>query len=164
MPFPALALLEAAAEVQEPRRRFRVRLGVPGAVLVAALLYFVWVALLATRAVQLNFLEPFWTVDDWARTGAVLFAVLLSGLVVQAALARRRGAAQAPAWSPAPVPRARAPDELVMTGETLRGLRVLEYSRPPKSEHRLAVYAKCLVPVDGAHVLRVEDLIAEARE
>ncbi|MCA1812678.1 MAG: hypothetical protein LC624_01855 [Halobacteriales archaeon] len=159
-PFPALLALEMA---DEPRER-RLRIGLPGVVLVVALLYFVWVGLLATRVLRLNFLEPFWTVDDWARSGAALFVVLLLVLIVQAFLRRQQGVAVAPAWSAAPVSQARIPDELVMTGETVQGQRVLEYSKPPKSEHHNAVYAKCLVPVDKGFVLRVEDLVAEAKE
>jgi hypothetical protein len=160
-PLVSLAVLEVAEVEERPRR---LRIGLPGAVLIVAALYFVWVALLAMRVLRLNFLEPFWTVDDWARSGAILFVVLLLALVAQAAMARRQGSDAAPAWHAAPVARVRAPDEIVMTGETVQGARVLEYSRPPKSEHAQAVYAKCLVPVQPGYVLRVEDLVADAKD
>lgn len=65
-----------------------------------------------------------------------------------------------------PEPRARLPadDELVVTSEQQQGLRVLEYSRPGKSRHRGAVYAKTYVPVTKEFVLRVETLAAEGRD
>jgi len=161
-PFPALSLLEAAELDERPARRWR--LGLPGAILVVGFLYLVWVLLLATRVLRLNFLEPFWTVDDWARSGAVLFVVMLVALLAQWFMARNDAAAVAPAWHAAPQARTAIPDELVMTGETWQGKSVLEYSKPPKSEHQRAVYAKCLVPIDAGFVLRVEDMVAEAKE
>lgn len=55
-------------------------------------------------------------------------------------------------------------DELVMTAETQQGLRVAEYSRPAKSRHPGAVYAKTYVPVLKDVVVRVETLIAEGAD
>ena len=59
---------------------------------------------------------------------------------------------------------AREDDETVLTAETQQGLRVLEYSRPAKSRHKGAVYAKTYVPVTKEFVLRVETLAAEGRD
>ena len=65
---------------------------------------------------------------------------------------------------PEPVARAPVDDELVVTAEPQQGLRVIEYSRPAKSRHKGAVYAKTYVPVTKEHVLRVETLAAEGRD
>lgn len=135
----------------------------PLAVLLVAFAYFAWVVLLGTGAVALPGLEPGVRLEDWALGGVALLLVLLGVLVADAARARRAGP-QAPAAPALPEGGARLweRDEVVATGETWHGLRVLEYSRPPKSEHGPAVYAKCYVPVDEAYVLRVESLVAEA--
>jgi hypothetical protein len=167
----AMALLPLAVlELARPARRSRSAPSLPLVALVVAVLYFLWVALLATRTIVLTGLEPGITPEDWAVGGAVLMLLLLvlliydyqrqnRGLLEQAEAAP----AAAPAYAPAPQTRA-VPDELVVTAETWQGRRVLEYSRPPKSERPAAVYAKVLVPIDGQLVLRVEDLVAEARE
>ena len=63
-----------------------------------------------------------------------------------------------------PVSRVREDDEVLVTAEQQQGLRVLEYSRPAKSRHKGAVYAKTYVPVTKEHVLRVETLAAEGRD
>lgn len=52
-------------------------------------------------------------------------------------------------------------DELVTTGENQQGLQVVEYSAPAKSRNANSVYTKTYVPVSGAHVLRVETLVAD---
>jgi hypothetical protein len=58
-------------------------------------------------------------------------------------------------------PRAALDDEHVLTGETQQGMRVLEYSRPAKTQNKGAVYAKTYVPVTKEFVLRIETLAAE---
>lgn len=55
-------------------------------------------------------------------------------------------------------------DEMLVTSEVVKDLRVLEYSAPSKSLHSGAVYAKTMVPVTKEHVLRVETLAAEDYE
>lgn len=52
-------------------------------------------------------------------------------------------------------------DELLTTSENQQGLLVVEYSAPAKSRNANAVYTKTYVPVTGAHVLRVETLVAD---
>lgn len=174
----ALAALELAATPEErPRARLRSQVTLPVVVLVIAVLYFLWAALLGLGIIALPALEPTITPADWAVFGALLFLVLLILLAVEyrrtrggtyeppAPAAGHRAAATTPQAAPAAAPSSRwIPDELVVTAETQQGRRVLEYSRPPKSEHPRAVYAKCLVPVDPQLVLRVEDLVAEAKE
>jgi hypothetical protein len=161
------ASLSLEAPVERPRRaRARHGIPVPVAVLAVGLAYFVWVAVLGTNALRLNFLEPTVTVLDWVNGGAVLMVALLLLLVVWS---RRQRGAEPAAEAGAEAPSAASysgdlDDELVMTAEQWQGLRVLEYSRPPKSVHAVAVYAKCLVPVDAQYVVRVEDLVAEARD
>lgn len=157
----ASVLLEVAAG--EPRVKAR-RRSVPGVVLLVALLYFAWVALLGTRVIALPGLEPTITLADWALLGAVLMVVLLLVLLWDYTRVRRGLAAPQAQATQVPARHAWVPDELVLTAETWQGRRVLEYSRPPKSGPTAAVYAKCYVPVDGEYVLRVEDLVAQARE
>lgn len=55
-------------------------------------------------------------------------------------------------------------DETRRTTEERQGLRVLEYSAPPKSRHKGAVYTKDYVPVSKEWVLRVETMVAEPRD
>lgn len=161
-----LAALELAATPE--RRRAAPRLTLPLVALVIAVVYFTWVALLGLRIVILSSLEPTITPADWAAFGGLLMLVLLVLLVLDYRKARDRAfeEAEAPAAAdtvPTPVFGERSvPDELVVTAETWQGRRVLEYSRPPKSEHGAAVYAKCTIPVDAQLVLRVEDLVAES--
>ena len=160
-----LAVLELAVQDRAGARR---RVSLPLVVLVVGVLYFVWVALLGLRIVILRSLEPTITPEDWAVGGAVLMLLLLVLLVVDFQRSKRNlyeepAAAAAPAYAPPPATRW-VPDELVVTAETVQGRRVLEYSRPPKSERPAAVYAKVLIPIDAQLVLRVEDLVAEARE
>lgn len=157
----------APPPAETARAPLRAQLSLPVVVLVVGGLYFLWVALLGTRAVVLRGLEPTVTVQDWAAFGAILMVVLLLLLVVDA----RRGprapvahAAAAPRYAPMqPVGPPQVADELVVTAESWQGRRVLEYSRPPKSEHPRAVYAKCVVPIDDQLALRLEDLVAEGR-
>lgn len=169
-----LALLELAAGTEEPpRTRLRDQVTLPLVVLVIAVVYFLWVALLGLGVIALPALEPTITPADWAVFGALLFLVLLIVLALE--YRRTRGGTYAPPQAeraaraayapPAEAPASRWPaDELVVTAETVQGRRVLEYSRPPKSEHPRAVYAKCLIPIDPQLVIRVEDLVAEARD
>lgn len=57
-----------------------------------------------------------------------------------------------------------ADDEMLITDETAQGLKVLEYSAPPKSQNPSAVYTKTHVPVSTAHVVRIETLVADASD
>lgn len=166
-----LALLEVAAEADERgRSRLREQVTLPLVVLVVAVLYFLWVALLGLRVIALPSLEPTITPADWAVSAAVLFLILLVVLFLEYRRTQRPGyqaegaAAPRAAYAPAPAQTRWPADEMVVTAESVQGRRVLEYSRPPKSEHPQAVYAKCLVPVDSQLALRVEDLVAEAKE
>ncbi|HET6315335.1 MAG TPA: hypothetical protein VFG86_02675 [Chloroflexota bacterium] len=151
-------------EAMVRRKRFRARRSrVPLTAFVIGLLYFIWVALLATNVIALPGLEHYISVQDWAVFGAVLMILLLVVLVVWSSRSRDR----VEEVYEAPATRGAQPsweaDELVVTAEAWKGLRVLEYSRPPKSDAPAAVYTKCYVPLDGQFVLRVEDRIAEAR-
>jgi hypothetical protein len=103
--------------------------------------------------------------EDWVLFGMVLLVVLLLLLLLHYRGATRRGAAPlAEQAEAAPSPGSRwVPDEILVTADLWQGLRVLEYSRPPKGEASAAVYAKCFVPVDAQYVLRVEERVAEAR-
>lgn len=147
-----------------PKRKRHVSL--PAVALLVGALYFLWVVLLVFRLVAVPGLEPSITVVDWANLGALIMVVLLILLVADHLRSRRplpEGAAQPEERgeiSGAP----RITDEIVVTAETWQGRRVLEYSRPAKSERPASVYAKCLVPIDSQLVLRIEDLVAEARE
>lgn len=102
--------------------------------------------------------------------GLAFFALVI--LIELPFFLRRRAprepkAAPARAPPPAAAPLAGAAvwdDEIVTTSETQQGLRVLEYSSPAKSSNSNAVYTKTYVPVSGAHVLRVESLIADASD
>lgn len=69
-----------------------------------------------------------------------------------------------PDVAPPVAPGAPVDDELVMTAETQKGLRVLEYSNPAKSAHKGAVYAKTYIPVTKEFVMRVETLAADRHE
>lgn len=67
--------------------------------------------------------------------------------------------------APAPdLPAARedeAPDlEAVSTDDNVEGRQVLEVARPPKWAVDAGVYATTYVPVDTAHVLRLEEIVA----
>jgi hypothetical protein len=165
--WPSLSLtLEAGVR---RRRVRRAPLNVPLIVLLVGALYFVFALLLGLGIIRLTGLEPTFTVQDWMQYGAVLMAVLLLVLLAwwrlrpsEAAEARQE-AAPAPAYEAPEASGSWVPDEIVLTSDEWHGRRVLEYSRPPKSEAPAAVYAKVVVPVDEQFVLRVEDRIAEAR-
>jgi hypothetical protein len=139
----------------------------PAAVLLIALVYFVWVALLGMRIIALPALEPGIRPADWANFGILLLLILLAILILDAMVAKRRAEAlpvNASAAAPAQVAPRTAEDELLVTAEEWNGRRLLEYSRPAKSAHPVAVYTKCVVPIDARYAIRVEDLIAEARD
>lgn len=161
-----LALVVAEAAVRRRRRSTRYGRGwnVPLLAFVIALAYFVWVALLGMNIIALPGLEPGIQLGDWVLGGVALMILLLLLLVVWA-MGNRQGTAEGAVAEepPAEYGPPRYEDELVVTAEEWRGMRVLEYSRPPKSEAPAAVYAKCYVPVDGSYVIRVEDRVAEAR-
>jgi hypothetical protein len=153
---------------------FRIRSAWPFYVLAGvATLYFVLVVYLAANPVSGLDL------DVLALAGLVFFAILivLAFLFMgRRKLPRPPPAANEPALlredmqdepleSEAPRMAAQAwNDELVRTTEQQQGLTVLEYSRPPKSQHRGAVYAKAYVPVTKEFVLRIEVLVADGAD
>lgn len=115
--------------------------------------------------------------------GVALFALVLlvqlPFLFTRRPRAQQQDAEEGGAWAPAeeaplapaepemapPVaPAAGGDDELAMTPETQKGLRVLEYSAPAKSANKGAVYAKTYVPVTKEFVMRVETLAADRHE
>lgn len=129
-----------------------------------ALLYFVAVVLLNVFDYEIEGV----TNEMLALGGVGLFALVI--LIELPFLLRRSGKRRA---RPAPEPAAAVPmdasrngwdDELLSTSETQQGLQVLEYSSPAKSRNSNAVYTKTYVPVSGAHVLRIESLVADASD
>lgn len=139
---------------------------------VLCLLYFAAVVALVVMDLAVTGVPTRWLVMG----GAALFLVTI---VVEVPFFLRRRPRRAKAEEPdyvadlqdeppepdAPLaPRVKADDELVITSEQQQGLRVIEYSKPAKSRHRGAVFAKTYVPVTKEHVLRVETLAAEGRD
>jgi hypothetical protein len=131
------------------------------------ILYFLVVLVLAVQGTKVKGV----TTDQLVLGGAALF--LVTFLVEIPFFLRRRGARDDGPDAPyepldlqdePPEASVRADDEVALTSESQQGLRVLEYSRPAKSRHKGAVYAKTYVPVTKEHVLRVETLAAEGRD
>lgn len=134
---------------------------------VLALLYFIAVLAIVSLNVEIDGVE-----NELLALAGVAFFVLVALVELPFFLRRRRPRVKR-VREPEPddVPMAEAldaplgrSDELRFTGETQQGLQVVEYSRPAKSEHRNAVFTKTYVPVTGAHVLRVETLVADASD
>lgn len=50
--------------------------------------------------------------------------------------------------------------EILETDDQVEGRQVLEVARPPKGSVDAGVYATTYVPVDGTHVLRLEEIVA----
>lgn len=137
-----------------------------------ALLYFAAVTALVVLNVRIKGVSY----ELLAQAGAAFFVVLVllaipylirrSPRRARAARAAVAPEADEPFEAPraAPTGRVHEADELLLTDETQQGLRVLEYSRPPKSTNKGAVYAKTYVPVTKEHVVRVETLAAESHE
>lgn len=140
------------------------------AILVVAILYFLFVLALGINLFAIPAIQSRVRIGDLVLAGSVLFVVMALALVVM--LFRRRQAFEAieaeteaeeirAAESAVVRPR---DDEVVVTNDSYQGLRVLEYSHPPKSQNKGAVYAKCYVPVARDSVVRLEDLIAREGE
>ena len=172
------------------QRRFLV--GIPRGLLVAglvvALLYLVWLVLIAGRYVVIR--SGTQAIDPvvWVWVGAGVFALLLVLGIFALLPARSRPEdeppaedveaipAAVPAYAPPPEPsyaayapptagrRKRGDVEIKLAPEDYKGKRVVEVSIPPKSANKGGVYAKAYVPVDDALVLRVEDLVADRRD
>lgn len=131
---------------------------------VLALVYFAVVVALAV----LNYKVQGVTMEMLALGGVAFFALVI--LIELPFFLRRRvrepraeEAPEAPFAEPEGAPPA-VDDEIVMTSETQQGMRVAEYSRPAKSRHPGAVYAKTYVPVTKDVVVRVETLVAEGAD
>lgn len=172
------------------QRRFLV--GIPRGLLIAglavALLYLVWLVLIAGRYVVIR--SGTTPIDPvvWVWVGVAVFGLLLVLGIFALLPARSRGhddeshlddaeaipaaapytAAPEPAYAtyppPAPARRARGDVEIKLAPEDYKGKRVVELSIPPKSANKGGVYAKAYVPIDDAYVLRVEDLVADRRD
>lgn len=143
---------------------------------ILAILYFAAVLLLAAFGYEVQGV----TMEQLVLGGAVFFALVL--LIELPYVFKRKVRAEpevvdepveepvetfAPMEDfsePEPVARPKANDELLVTSEVVKDLRVLEYSAPSKSRHSGAVYAKTMVPVTKEHILRVENLAAEDYE
>lgn len=129
-----------------------------------ALLYFLAVVLLNVFDYEVKGV----TNEMLALSGVGLFALVI--VVELPFLLRRRAKraprAKAPEPTEAPMDASRNgwDDELLATSESQQGLQVLEYSSPAKSRNSNAVYTKTYVPVSGAHVLRIESLVADASD
>lgn len=132
---------------------------------ILALLYFVGV-------VVLNILD--YRIEGVSNEMLALGGVAFFGLVILVELpfflrrsrprAKKVKAAPAAPAPAAPATRAPVDDEVVTTDETQQGLRVVEYSSPARSRNANAVYTKTYVPVSGAHVLRIESMVADASD
>lgn len=127
-----------------------------------AVLYFLAVVLLNVFDYEIQGVSN----EMLALGGVGLFALVI---LVELPFFLRRRAPRAPRRARAAPEAASAPtqvvawdDEYVSTAETQQGLQVLEYSSPAKSRNSNAVYTKTYVPVSGAHVLRIESLVADA--
>lgn len=132
--------------------------------LVVATLYFLIVVALGVNLVAIPALTRVADLPTLALVGAALFGLFILVLLVQLVRGRQREEARQVQASAVAVPapaRRRGEDEYVVTSDEHQGLRVIEYSHPPKSQNKGAVYAKCLVPVSREFVLRVEELIAK---
>jgi hypothetical protein len=130
-----------------------------------AILYFVLILAMAILRIEFRSVST----DALVYAGAVLFVVVI--LIELPFFLRRRVRVEEPEPSPyAPESAAAGPlvgagdHEALATSESQQGLRVLEFSAPPKSQNRGSVYAKTYVPVTKEHVLRVETLAAEPSE
>lgn len=125
-----------------------------------AILYFALILAMAIFRVEIRNV-PMQTLV----LGGVAFFALVILIELPLFVRRRIQAPPAPAPAPgAPLMPMTGDDEPVTTTETQQGLRVLEYSAPPKSRNRGAVYAKTYVAVTKEYVLRVENLAAEPSE
>ena len=131
-----------------------------------AALYFLVVILL-------NILD--YTVEGVSNDVLVLTGVALFVLVILVELPffLRRGAERPAEQAPDPMAlldpsssssRNGWDDELIITNERQQGLLVVEYSSPAKSQHRNSVFTKTYVPVSGAHLLRIESLVADSSD
>ncbi|MGQ0536857.1 MAG: hypothetical protein ACT4PT_12405 [Methanobacteriota archaeon] len=133
-----------------------------------SIIYFLWIVLVVTEAIRVRPLDSV-TDAQWVLSGIVVFLLVL---LLEFLYLRKRGVGAAQraaagvevvAESPVPtrVTKAGIHDEYVTTNDLYQGKRVLEYSKPPKSQHSEAVYAKTYVDVGGGLALRVEELVAE---
>lgn len=128
---------------------------------VIATLYFLGVLLLNVLDYEIQGVS----MDMLVLAGVAIFVLVI--VIELPFFLRRRARREAPPPTPAPRPLG-APasarngwdDELLITPENQQGLQVVEYSAPAKSRNSNAVYTKTYVPVTGAHVLRVETLVA----
>lgn len=129
---------------------------------VVAGLYFLGVLLLNMLGYHIEGV----TTDMLVLGGVGLFALVI---LIQLPFLLRRRKKRQPKIKARPAPAAAAPasarngadDELLITSESQQGLQVIEYSAPAKSRNANSVYTKTYVPVTGAHVLRVETLVAD---
>lgn len=175
------------------QRRFLV--GIPRGLLIAglvvALLYLVWLVLIAGRYVVIR--SGTTPIDPvvWVWVGAGLFGLLLVLGLFALVPARSRPDDEEPmdaveaipaaiptyeppmaetayapqTYAPPVTPKRRRDDvEIKVAPEDYKGKRVVELSIPPKSANKGGVYAKAYVPVDDTLVLRVEDLVADKRD
>lgn len=102
---------------------------------------------------------------DMLVLGGVGLFVLVVVVELPFFMRRRRKKERPPPAAAASATAAASPggwdDELLITPESQQGLQVIEYSAPAKSRNANSVYTKTYVPVSGAHVLRVETLVAD---
>lgn len=179
---------EAPAQEAVRGRRFLIPVKRPWKlwvfILGLALVYLVWVLLVATRTVGSG---PI-TDQDWVLGGLGLFALLifLELLLLIPRRAKKAKAGEAAddgeAWTPdetiyappaagevaaypEPEPsRDTAWGEYLLTSEELKGRSVLEVSMPPKSRNKGGVYSKAYVDIGSGYVIRIEDLVAGPEE
>lgn len=130
-----------------------------------AILYFLAVIILVILGERVRGVDT----EMLVLAGVGLFVLVF--LIELPFLLRRRAKIEEdapPAYEPmmaaAPAEMAERDDEVLVTDESQKGLRVLEYSRPAKTVNKGAVYAKTYVPVTKEFVLRVETLAADRTE
>ena len=115
--------------------------------LAVAILYFVWIVLIATEAVRVQALN---SIEDrsWVLSGIAIFAIAL--VLVSLHLSRKTVTSAEAASDAADIveeapvtgrtTRAGLTDEYISTNDLYQGKRVLEYSRPPKSQQQPSVF------------------------
>jgi hypothetical protein len=103
--------------------------------------------------------------ETYVYGGSAVMAILLIAELIL--LLQRPAESEAVETAIEPIPLVDKRDELgeiVLTQDTHQGRQVVEYSRPPKSRNKGAIYVKTFIELDGKHVLRAEEMIAEEKQ
>ncbi|MBI4394117.1 MAG: hypothetical protein HY556_10045 [Euryarchaeota archaeon] len=103
--------------------------------------------------------------ETYVYGGTAVMAVLLVAEMIL--LLQRAAEPEAVETALEPIPLVDKRDELgelVLTQDNHQGRQVVEYSRPPKSRNKGAIYVKTFIELDGKYVLRAEEMIAEEKQ